>query len=84
MRTPEENIYGQDPGDASVEHSYGEVRENIRENLSMLKTYPNESLEEKAIFLNGIAAPEFEVRTARPAKRPCLLRRLLRGATPTT
>ena len=84
MSTPDDNIYGQDPGDASVEHSYGEVRENIRENLNMLKTYPNESLEEKAVFLNRIAAPEFEVRTAPPARKPHLLRRLLGGTAPTT
>ena len=78
MSAPEDNIYGQDHGDASVEHSYGEVRENIRWNLHLLKTYPNESLEEKAIFLKKIAAPEFEVRMA---PRPGLLQRLLERAT---
>ena len=78
MTTPENNIYGQDPGDASVEHSYAKVQEKIRWNLHLLKTYPNETLEEKAIFLTEVAAPEFEIRTAR---KPSLLQKLLKRAT---
>ena len=51
------SIYGPDPGDASVEYYYGAVRENIRNNIAELRSYPNEGPREKESFLAKTMAP---------------------------
>ena len=51
------SIYGQDPGDASVEYSYLKVREEIRLGIMDLRTYPNEGAREKERFLAKAIAP---------------------------
>ena len=51
------SIYGQDPGDASVEYSYLKVQEEIRLGVMDLRTYPNEGPREKERFLANAIAP---------------------------
>ena len=54
--TPEP-LYGPDPGDASVEHAYLEVQDEIRLGIINLRTYPNEGPREKERFLAKAIAP---------------------------
>ena len=51
------SIYGQDPGDASVEYSYLKVQEEIRLGIMDLRTYPNEGAREKERFLAKAISP---------------------------
>ncbi len=57
MRFRPDSIYGQDPGDASVEHAYLKVQEEIRLGIMDLRTYPNEGPREKERFLAKAMAP---------------------------
>ena len=52
-----ESIYGPDPGDASVECSYMEVRDQIRLGVMDLRSYPNEGAREKEKFLAQALVP---------------------------
>ena len=35
------SMYGPDPGDASVEHTYLRVREEIQRGIAAMRAYPN-------------------------------------------
>ena len=50
-------LYGPDPGDASVEHAYLKVQDEIRLGIIDLRTYPNEGPREKEHFLAKAIAP---------------------------
>ncbi len=50
-------LYGPDPGDASVEHAYLKVQDEIRLGIIDLRTYPNEGPREKEKFLAKAIAP---------------------------
>ena len=56
-RQPTESIYGPDPGDASVEYHYMEVRDQIRLGIGDLLSYPNEGPREKEKFLAQALIP---------------------------
>ena len=45
---PEPSIYGPDPGDASVEHYYFMLQEEIAQGILHLRAYPNEGYLPKA------------------------------------
>ena len=51
------SIYGQDPGDTSVEHSYLQVQEEVRRGIAAMRTYHNEGPREKERFLANAVAP---------------------------
>ena len=55
------SIYGPDPGDASVEHAYWELRERIRDDIRYFRQYPNEGTAQKGRFLAEAIAPERRV-----------------------
>ena len=57
IRSRPASMYGQDPGDASVEHAYLKVREEIRLGVMDMRTYPNEGPREKERFLAKAIAP---------------------------
>ena len=50
-------MYGPDPGDASVEHTYLRVREEIQRGIAAMRAYPNEGPREKERFLANAIAP---------------------------
>ena len=51
------SMYGQDPGDASVEYYYLKVQEEIRLGIMDLRAYPNEGARKKERFLAKAIAP---------------------------
>ena len=53
--------YGPDPGDASVEHAYLKVQEEIRLGIIDLRSYPNEGSREKERFQAEAIAPKSRV-----------------------
>ena len=53
----EGNLYGPDPGDASVEYYYHQLQEEMREGITHLRAYPNEGPREKERFLAQAILP---------------------------